>query len=127
MPLQLEAVTTTALSAALDAASRRHAVAAANIANANSDGYVPLRLSFEAQLAEARAILRDRGVLDGAALDHLRSLPDMAADTGGSAERVQLDMEMAEIARNAVHFQALAQGLSRHLSILALAAADGRK
>jgi flagellar basal-body rod protein FlgB len=127
MPLQLEAVTTAALSAALDGASRRHAVAAANIANANTEGYVPLRLSFEEQLAEARAILSDRGVLDGTALDHLRSAPVMAAGTEEAARPVQLDMEMAEIARNAVQFQSLVQGLARHLSILALAAADGRR
>jgi flagellar basal-body rod protein FlgB len=127
MPLQMEAVTTAALSAALAGASRRHAVAAANIANANTQDYEPLRLSFEAQLVEARAILRDKGVLDAAGLEYLRSMPAVAAESSASAERVRLDMEMAEIARNAVHFQALAQGLARHLSILALAAADGRK
>ena len=48
-------------------------------------------------------------------------------DAAGVATRVQLDAEMAELASNSVHFQALLQGLSRHLSILALAAADGRK
>ena len=127
MPLQLEAVTTAALSAALDVASRRHAVAAANIANANTDGYLPLRLSFETQLAEARAILRERGVLDAAALDHLRSPPSLAIEGGDASGTVRLDAEMAEIARNAVHFQALAQGLARHFSIAALAVADGRK
>jgi flagellar basal-body rod protein FlgB len=36
-------------------------------------------------------------------------------------------MEVTELARNAVHFQALTQALSRHLGMLALAAADGRK
>jgi flagellar basal-body rod protein FlgB len=41
--------------------------------------------------------------------------------------RVQLDAEMADLARTAVDFQALTQALSRHLGLLALAAADGRK
>jgi flagellar basal-body rod protein FlgB len=48
-------------------------------------------------------------------------------DGAGVAARVQLDAEMAELASNSVHFQALLQGLSRHLSIQALAAGDGRK
>jgi len=126
MQSPLEAVTNAALSAALDAAGRRHAVVAANIANANAEGYVPLRLSFEAHLAEARAILREKGALDAAGLASLRSLRAVAAEAGEPGT-VQLDVEMVELARNAVHFQALAQGVARHLSILALAAADGRK
>jgi flagellar basal-body rod protein FlgB len=40
---------------------------------------------------------------------------------------VQLDAEMSELARNAVEYQALVQGLSRHLGLMALAAADGRR
>jgi hypothetical protein len=34
---------------------------------------------------------------------------------------------MVELARNTVRFQALAQGMSRHLGLLALAAGDGRR
>jgi flagellar basal-body rod protein FlgB len=127
MPSSIEAVTTAALSAALDAGSRRHAALATNVANAQTQAYVPLRLSFDEQLAEVRTNLREKGALDAGALDILRSLREVepAADESGSA--VQLDVEMAELARNAVHFQALTQGLSRHMSLLALAAADGKK
>ena len=127
VPMPIEAVTTTALSAALDAASRRQALVAANVANAGSEGFMPLRLSFDAQVEEARTVLRDRGFLDGAGLDALRSLAQVAPESSTTETGVQLDAEMAELARNAVQFQALLQGVTRHLSMLALAAADGRK
>jgi flagellar basal-body rod protein FlgB len=121
----IESMTTAALSAALDVAQRRQAAVAANIANAGSEGYTPLRLSFQTQLDEARASLRERGWLDRGALEALRNLPQPAAEEG--AGPVQLDVEMTELASNALQFQALVQGMSRHLGLLAMAAGDGRK
>ncbi|MBL0393510.1 flagellar basal body protein [Ramlibacter monticola] len=127
MPASLESVTTVALSAALDTASRRQAAVAANVANASTPGYVPLRLSFDGHLAEARTALRERGGLDRAAAESLRAEMEPAPDSGGQPAAVQLDVEMAELARNSVEYQALLQGLSRHLALLALAASDGRR
>jgi flagellar basal-body rod protein FlgB len=122
MPSHIEAVTTAALSAALETASRRQSAIAQNIANANSEGYVPLRLSFDAHLADAQATLQEKGRLDPDAVESLRA---EAESVTGAA--VRADDEMADLARNAVHFQALLQGLSRHLGLLAMAAADGRR
>lgn len=127
MSSHIEALTTAALSAALDAASRQHALTATNIANAGTSGYAPARLSFAEQLATAQATLRENGRLDSGAIDALRAMRDAVPETAEGAGPVQLDLEMTELARNAVHFQALAQGLARHLSMLAMAAADGRK
>jgi flagellar basal-body rod protein FlgB len=45
----------------------------------------------------------------------------------GQPVQARLDAEMVALARNAVRFQALAQGMSRHLGLLALAAGDGRR
>lgn len=125
MTRPIESVTTAALTAALDAAQRRHAVVAANIAHAGTEGYVPLRLSFEAQVAEARGVLREKGWLDASALEALRQVPESVAQEEDA--QVQLDAEMTELASNALQFQALVQGVSRHLGLLAMAAADGRK
>jgi len=127
MPEAIESVTTAALSAALDAASRRQAVVAANVANAQTEGYMPLRLSFDAQLEDARSAVRERGFLDAAGLESLHGLSQIPAEAVAGEAGVQLDAEMGELARNAVQFQALVQGVARHLSMLALAAADGRK
>ena len=127
MPLPIEAITTAALSAALETASRRQAAVAANIANASTPGYVPQQVSFHAHLAEARAALRDKGVLDLAAAESLRAEAEPVFDDVGQPAAVQLDAEMSELARNGVEYQALVQGLSRHLGLLAVAAGDGRK
>jgi flagellar basal-body rod protein FlgB len=127
MASQIEAVTTAALSAALDTAARRQAVVAANIANVATEGYVPLRMSFDAHLVEARTVLAEKGALDMAAVESLRAELEPALDAAGQPAPVQLDDEMVELARNAVQFQALTQGLSRHLGLLALAAGDGRR
>jgi flagellar basal-body rod protein FlgB len=127
MPSPMEAVTTAALSAALDAANLRQSAIAANIANAGAEGYVPLQLSFGERLEEAQAVLREKGALDFGAIDHLRGSLEPVVDAAGQPAAVQIDAEMTELARNAVHFQALTQGLSRHLGLLAMAAGDGRK
>ena len=127
MNTHVEALTTAALSAALEGASRRQAAIAANLANVDTAGYVPLRLSFEAQVRQAQATLADRGVLDPAAIDSLRGELEPLVGPDGSTGQVRVDSEMAELARNAVQFQALVQGLSRHLALQALVAADGRR
>ena len=54
-----EAITVEMAKLALDAASLRHQAIAHNIANANSPGFAPVRVSFEDQLGAVRAALRD--------------------------------------------------------------------
>lgn len=125
--MPIETVTTAALSAALDATARRQIVVAANVANAGTEGYAPLRLSFEAQWDEARSAMDGGRLLDERGLEALRELAALEPEAQEPAARVQLDVEMVDLAANAMRFQALLQGVSRHLSLLALAAADGRK
>lgn len=125
MPLPIEGITTAALSAALDAATLRHAATASNIANVHTQGYVPLRVGFDERLEEARAALRGGGRLAASHVDALRV--ELLPLSDGPVQGVHLDVEMAELARNSVWYQTLTQAVSRHLSMLALAAADGRK
>lgn len=122
MPQPVASTTVASLALALDASSRRHEAIATNIANANTEGYVPVRLSFEAAMAQARA------GASGAAADAWDSFSaggDAQPVIGGGA--VQLDAEVAQLSQNAVHFQALVRGLSRHFSILSSAVSDGKK
>lgn len=123
----LESMTTASLSKALEAASLRQQAIAMNVAGANSVGYTPLRLAFEAQLEEARASLRERGSVAPRDLEELRPALEPDVDRAGTAVPVQLDVQMADMARNAVHYQALAQGLSRHFALLSAAAGEGRR
>ncbi|QSI29795.1 flagellar basal body protein [Variovorax sp. RKNM96] len=123
----IEAVTRSVLALALDAASMRQQAISTNIANANAVGYVPQRVSFEAQLDDARRSMAQSGRLDAFALSQVRPRIEPVVDGAGAPVSVQLDVEAAEMARNAVHYQALVKGLSRHFSILSMAAGDGRK
>jgi flagellar basal-body rod protein FlgB len=123
----IEAVTRSVLALALDAASLRQQAISANIANANAVGYVPQRVSFEDQLVDARRSMVQTGRLDAFALGDVRPRMETVADSQGVPAQVQLDMEAADMARNAVQYQALVKGLSRHFAILSMAAGDGRK
>lgn len=124
----LEAVTARALGLALDAAALRQQAIAANIANAGTVDYVPLRVSFEAQLEDARRALAGGGRLDATALAGVEPRLERAtADGRAVPAQVQLDVEVANLARNAVQYQALVKGLARHYAILAAAVSDGKK
>lgn len=127
MTQSIEALTTGVLSLALSAAGQRHQALAANLANAAVQGYTPVRLAFEASLADARQSLRERGSVDAQSLAAARIEIEPDVDASGRAAPVQVDVAMVELARNAVHYQALTQGLSRHLGIHAMAVADGRR
>ena len=59
----IDPVTLSALGAALDAASLRQMAGAANIANANTAGYTPMRVRFEELMPSANAVLQRNGRL----------------------------------------------------------------
>lgn len=126
----IEAVTTASLSLALDAATLRHQVIANNIANANTEGYVPQRVNFEAYVKDARRELAEHGRLDAqsiATLSSTRPVLEPLLTASGLPAKVQLDTEVADMAQNTVQYQALIKGLSRQMSILSTAVSDGKR
>lgn len=105
----------TELSRALDLTELRHAVYAANIANASTDGYRRL----EVQAAdEAGLLAADAGGL-GADLPVGLVVPS-ADDT------VRLDREMAGMAQNSLRFQTLLGAFERMTGLLKLAIHEGK-
>lgn len=122
-----EAITTRALSLALDAATLRQQAIASNIANANAAGYIPLRVSFNAEFDAVRRSLVDRGRTETDALGAVRMQLEPALDANGIAMPVELDAEVAALAQNTTHYQTLIRGLSRHFSMLASAVSEGKK
>ena len=125
----IEAVTTTALGLALDAASLRQQAIAANIAQADVEGYVPMAVDFESQLREVWRESNGHRLLDPSALASVT--PRLQADTDtamlGLSPKVLLDMQVARLAQNGVQYQALVAGLTKHYAILSTAVSDGRK
>lgn len=120
-------VTTTALRLALDAAQLRHQAITANIANHATEGYAPLAVDFESQMTQARDDLDAGRQLQPASLAGVQ--PKLVAPPGaGDASRaVRLDEQVAEMAGNAVTYQALTRGLARHFAILSAAVSDGKR
>jgi flagellar basal-body rod protein FlgB len=123
----IENITTAALALALDAASLRQQAIAANIANHGTEGYVPQQVDFEAQMEGARRTLDAPGALDPAALANVKPHLAPMLDAQGRPANPQIDQQVADLASNAVQFQALAKGLSRHYSILSIAVNDGKR
>lgn len=112
----IEQVTTRALTLALDAASVRHRVIASNIANVNTPGFAPQRVSFEA-------------LVDGkhAAGGELRAQMEPASRGASLGGGVSVDAEVAALAENTLHQQVLLRALQRHLGLLAIAVNEGKR
>jgi flagellar basal-body rod protein FlgB len=122
----VDGVGTSMVKLALDAAVLRHQAIAQNIANLQSEGYVPLQVSFETELAAARrSDLRpeeQRRLLESAK-------PQLVLQLGLSpGPRPQdADTEMVALSENTIHYQALLKALSRELSILSDVINEGKK
>ena len=110
---------------ALDVSVLRHKVIANNIANANTIGFIPQRVSFEEYLSNVSSenvgqlkleIESLRGRLNNGELLHF-----------SGADSVKLDMEMAKMAENVIRYQALLTGMNKHSSTVKLAINEGRQ
>lgn len=123
------------LEQALSAASFRHKVISNNIANVNTPGFKKSEVTFEQQLEQALggnnlkiAKTHDRhfgfqattGVKPAA-----QTLSNYSLRTDGN--NVDIDIEMAELAKNSIYYDAIAQQLSRYFSSIKSAINEGRR
>ena len=122
-----EAITTDLVKLALDAASMRHLAIAHNIANVNTPGFAPARVDFESQLDAARAALQSGQPLEADMLAGVRPLATRAPVPEGTDRTAMLDMEVAAMAQNTVHYEALLKALGKQMSILASAISEGKR
>ena len=102
-------ITSAIIVKALDGLAARQVATAENIANANSPGFRPLRVSFEEALAAARGSeARIRAVLP-----HIGLAP--------AGETVRVDLELATAQATTGRYGALTDLLNRQLQLEALA------
>jgi flagellar basal-body rod protein FlgB len=120
-----EAVTVDLVRLALDAASMRQQAIANNIANANTAGYVPARVSFESQLDAVRRTLQQNDRLSADMLYGIR--PVIEREQAAGTQGVAIDMEAVKMTENATHYQALLKALSKHFSIMGTAINNGKR
>ena len=101
---------------ALDGLFARQLAVAHNIANANSPGVAPVRVSFESSLQQA--------LRAGATPADLRRAPIGVQSAAG--ESVRIDLEISHSAENALRYATLVGALDRRMQILSLAINEGR-
>jgi len=122
------------LEQALNSASFRHKVISNNIANINTPGFKKSEVPFEQQLEnvleatdqklsrthERHLSVRNKNELAPTA----RTLANYSLRTDGN--NVDIDIEMAELAKNNIYYDAVAQQLSRYFSNIKSAINGGR-
>jgi flagellar basal-body rod protein FlgB len=122
-------VTSQLVSVALDAAMARHAAIAANVANVDTPDYRPLAARFDQLVQELQGRVTDRS--QDAAIardadrirDSLQSLP-IVADP--SSTKVELDMQMAALAKNTLQYQALLTAQGKLMDLAQLVIGEGK-
>ncbi|HWR40398.1 MAG TPA: flagellar basal body rod protein FlgB [Patescibacteria group bacterium] len=123
------------LESALGAAALRHRVISDNIANVNTPGFKKSEVNFEQQLDEA---LNGAGNKMALARTHEKHLPLMERQMGPSIKQitntsmrvdgnnVDIDAEMAGMAKNTIYYDALTQQIRKYFSGLRSVITGGR-
>lgn len=127
---------TKTLEKALDAAWLKNEAISNNIANVNTPGYKKVNVSFEEQLAGAAAdfqigsLKKDKDFLPiGNDIKNI-SDPVVSQDSFTSARQddnnVDIDVEMADLAKNTIKYNALITQLSKQFTNIKMAIKEGR-
>lgn len=116
----LSGVTGAMVEYALDGLSLRHTAIASNIANANTLGYRPRRVSFEDQLANV-------AMSSPASVEQLPPARVLSDPATGVSSRAVLDNEVVQLNRNVLQYQALIRGLEKYNSTIKTAINEGRR
>jgi flagellar basal-body rod protein FlgB len=126
------------LERALDARSLRHNVLAGNLANANTPGFVPREVDFQAAMSRASSGAPEPGTAPagdipltaagtapaaGATGSPVVPAPGSAAGLDGNA--VDVDRALVALAENAIQYGATARAAGKKLAILRYVASDG--
>ena len=131
--------TMSTLERALDVRLSRQTVLAGNLANANTPGFVPRELDFEAAMAAATtpsapaplAAARPGDLPLGATAKAPGAPEEFVFEQSGSSpgldgNAVDLDQASASIAENSLQYGAAAKAIAKKLAILKYAASDGQ-
>lgn len=113
------------LSKSLDAKALQQTLISSNIANANTDGYKPLRVDFDTKMAELDTLV-DSNAADSEIRAKLSTLsPAVVIDA--EDDKVRIDKEMALMSQNSVEYKALLKGVKEKYAIMSLAINGGNK
>ncbi len=119
-----------ALHRSLDYHLARHSLLASNVSNAETPGFRPLDLSFDAYLTRAGELKVTDPKHLGAAGDSrfdAAIFEDPTGTPGNDGNAVSLEREMAKISANSIRYRAGAEMLGRRMAMLKYAATDGQR
>ncbi len=124
MAIEISGPVNNLVALALNAATMRHDAISNNIANINTPGYKPLRVSFEEQLklSLTPSLMRDDVVVKKT----LASLRPEIFEVESVNQINQLDLEMVEMAKNTLRYETLLKGLSSYGAITKMAIKEGK-
>jgi flagellar basal-body rod protein FlgB len=113
---------------ALNASVMRHEAIANNIANINTPGYKAQQVSFEDQLQRLMSsdMLKDDASLKSQLKNVQPFLYEVDAQSSVDGQSNRLDLEMVNMAKNTINYQALLKGLRGYGSIVKMAVKEGR-
>jgi flagellar basal-body rod protein FlgB len=125
------------LEQAISAASIRHKVIADNIANVNTPGFKRSEVRFEDALREEMDLPKQKlpmlithehhigqTVRSGVPSPQIRTVTENSFRTDGN--NVDIDVEMANMAKNTIYYDATVQQISRYYSSIKSAIKEGR-
>jgi|GEM_PF-62738 len=114
----------------LDSAALRHNVISNNIANVNTPGFKRQSVIFEEALRQnklsAKRIHPKHIPFSTEAKNSVRIITESDTIYRNDENNVDLDKEMADLAKNTIYYNAIATRLARKFSLLKLVAQGGR-
>jgi flagellar basal-body rod protein FlgB len=122
------------LERALNASALRNRVISNNVANVNTPGFKRGEVQFEEVLAQTMdnnklplAVTNSRHLAGGAGMNMAPVISNPAGTTMRlDGNNVDIDTEMADVAKNSIYYNAVAQELSRYFTNLKSAIKEGR-
>jgi flagellar basal-body rod protein FlgB len=111
-----------ALTRAIDVSALRQSVYAANIANANAEGYRRMEVSFD---REMERVALQMGAMSGSSMSGSLAGSESATIVSTDAA-VKLDEEMGLMAKNALRYQTLLSAFEKTLGLTRMAIREGR-
>lgn len=123
----LAGITGSIVEYALDGLSLRHTAIAANIANANSAGYRPLRVSFENQISALLGQSHTETSASMAPTHFPAPLVSTEPPVADALRRNALENEIVQLNRNVLQYQALIKGLDKYTSTISTAINEGKR
>lgn len=121
---QLNSITPQILNFALDGLSARHQAIAANIANAGTEGYRPVSVSFETQLDQLRSDRLNGG--EAASLSKFEFQPLISHGKMQGANEGNIDAQTVKLNQNVVQYHALIKGMQHYMTMMSTAVKEGR-